>query len=102
MPYLIACIILIIIVYSLNLRSHKQFVRAFIYLENYNQAIADGKDKEVAIASSNQIASAIFSPYGSSKVDSDAIYRAKAHVALHYNKKQQPLIKKAREKGFFG
>ena len=101
-PYIIVAIVLIIVVYYLILQHQKRFVRAFIYIENYNQALADGKDQETAIASSNQIANAVFNQYGSSTVDTDAIYRAKAHAALHYNKKQGPVIKKAKELGFFG
>lgn len=101
-PYIIAATILIIVVYYAIWQHQKRFVRAFIYMETYNQAIADGKDQETAIASSNQIANAIFSQYGSSTVDNDAIYRAKAHAAMHYNKKQGPVIKKAKELGFFG
>lgn len=102
MPYIIAAIILIVIVYAIILQQQKRFVRAFVYIENYNQAIADGKEREVAIASSNQIANAIFNQYSSPAVDNDAIYRAKAHAALHYNKKQGAVIKKAKELGFFG
>ena len=101
-PYIIAAAILIILVYYSIWQYQKRFVRAFVYMENYQQAIADGKGQETAIASSNQIANAIFSPYGSSAVDNDAVYRAKAHAAMHYNKKQRPMIKKAKELGFFG
>ena len=102
MPYIIACAILIFYIYYLTLRYEKRFVRAYIFLEHYEQRVASGATQEQAIADANQEAFALFGPASNAKADTDAVYKAKAHAALHYGKKQRPIIKKAQSLGFFG
>lgn len=102
MPYIIFCAILIVLVYYLSMRYEKRFVRSFVYLEAYEKAMQGGATEEAAIAVANEAAFTIFSYASDARADKDAVYRAKAHAALHYNKKQRPLIKKALSMGFFG
>lgn len=103
MAVVILLIVVVGVLYYMNIRRGKRFVRSAVFLMEHELGIKNGLSKKEAVDKANHMALLVIFGKGSDPAkDRHAIEVSKLYAEECYEGKQLPVIEEARNKGFLG